>query len=376
MDGVVWRTESDSSQIRTDMAATAANVQGSMSRMGSAISGVESRHENLLRSNHRVAGSMRGLARDIATTGNVVDSVAASMESLARATNLGLGTLIGLEVGAVLISKLVKAGEESEKLKEKMKELAEARPTALFNTFEDITKQVKDLREALGHLNKETSSEYWGEFYNFMKSLVTGKGGEFIHEQMGLRDRLVESLSAARGEHAASIMQKTGLVGLKGSQKELAELEIEHRRLVHEYQLAGETQSALAEQKRYVALKQQINEKVAEELADEKTKARVKALDAVAGLPDKFSNEYSMQTTWAGMEARRAKREEELARESLLKYNDPAGAQRHMDEAKRIRGAAGLSLGDDFISQMNNVPVLQKIEENTRRLSMPETVNE
>lgn len=141
---IVMRITSDSSEVRADMASLMTSVKGSTQSLIHDIDGVTTTHNNLLRSDHRVAASLRGLTSEAVKSGDAFGVVGKAMESLAMATNVSLPALIGLEVIGTLISKMSEAHKEAVKLNKELDEAGKPRdPKSTVPIEEDIRKRFE-----------------------------------------------------------------------------------------------------------------------------------------------------------------------------------------------------------------------------------------
>jgi hypothetical protein len=153
-DSITWRLNSDSSQVRAEMAQSMQSVSKGTTQMKRDLDGVTSTHEAILRSDHRVAGSLRMLTREATTAGSGFETLGAAFESFAMATNVSLPALIGLEIIGTLISKIVKAHEEAAKLDKELTAAGGPRDPKL-TVDEDIRKR----KEAIEKANKDIESK-------------------------------------------------------------------------------------------------------------------------------------------------------------------------------------------------------------------------
>lgn len=146
---IEMKITSDSSEVRSDMDSLAASVNKGANKMIHDIDGVTTSHNNLLRSDHRVAAAMRGLTANAIASGNALTDAGAAMQALAMATNVSLPALIGLEVVGSLISKIAKAHSDAVKLNAELK--AAGQPPAPGSpppTKEGIAKTEKIIEES------------------------------------------------------------------------------------------------------------------------------------------------------------------------------------------------------------------------------------
>lgn len=156
-DSITWLINADASQVRAEMESSMRSVGTGTSKMVRDFEGVTSTHNSLLRSDHRVASSMRMVASEILNTGDAVGTLGALFEGLARSTNVGLGALIGLEIVGTIISKLTKAHEEAVKLNKELDKAAGPRDNKI-----SIDEDIRRRREAIekGRSDVEKKDEH------------------------------------------------------------------------------------------------------------------------------------------------------------------------------------------------------------------------
>jgi hypothetical protein len=146
---IEMKITSDSSEVRSDMEGLAASVNKSTGKLIHDIDGVTTSHNNLLRSDHRVAAALRGLTSNAIASGDALSGAGTAMEALAMATNVSLPALIGLEVVGSLISKIAKAHEEAVKLNKELDEAGKPRdPQSTLPIAEDIKDRAEKEKKA------------------------------------------------------------------------------------------------------------------------------------------------------------------------------------------------------------------------------------
>jgi hypothetical protein len=369
---IVFRAESDTSQIRSDMRIAQQEVANATGSMGRSFEYVSGHHENLLRSSHRVASSMRGLTTELLTTGSAADAVGSIMERFGMATNLGLAALAGLEIGGVLTKKLASAQDALEKFREKISELQSNPPKALYDSFSEITSKIKEATNLLKGFEHPGLST---QILEYLKAFG-GAGVGFFGAGPGVERSTLGGtargiIGSGRDEAVRAKARELEISRMSDADAERAKASDELAKSLHEAN--GQVRLMILAQEKYNDTIEQITEDEQEKRQKAAQKVRDDLTGQLGGIPDKFSNEYSMQSTYAAQQLREATKEDQEAKDAILKYGDFEGAGRHRQRADDIRGGIGfLSNDDKLIGTLTRSEQIQmKIEENTRNGSTP-----
>jgi hypothetical protein len=202
--GVIeMKITSDSSQVRSDMEGLAASVNKSTGKLMHDIDGVTTSHNALLRSDHRVAAAMRGLTANAIASGNALTDAGAAMQALAMATNVSLPALIGLEVVGALISKISKAHSDAVKLNEELSKAGKPpEPGAPPPTKEQTAATGKIIAESRASKT----------FQEHVEGLLNNTFGAFA----GLVEKLTGSVGRTVDEAATPLINPDGSVANSG----------------------------------------------------------------------------------------------------------------------------------------------------------------
>jgi hypothetical protein len=128
--------------MRSRLSKFADDVKNSGSR-------IDGHYENLLRSNHRVAAQFGRVAQEIVQGGDVAS---AAIEGLGRATNLSLGALIALDVGARVFQKIYSDIHEADKATRTLHDdlqtiTGDRAPDELANQFKRVSTEIENAIE-------------------------------------------------------------------------------------------------------------------------------------------------------------------------------------------------------------------------------------
>src|ERR1022692_2426220 len=128
-------------------------LSGSMDRMVQSANSLTGAHENLLRSNHRVATQIHAVTRDFLSGASGADVFAASLDGIGRSLNIGLGTLAGLAIGAVVFQQISKATGEAEKLHNEIVKITQAGAgDPRFRTLDALNTQLEESKKNIEKL--------------------------------------------------------------------------------------------------------------------------------------------------------------------------------------------------------------------------------
>jgi hypothetical protein len=133
------------------------------SRMGSSTDGLIRSNSGLFRSSHRVAAQIHSVSKEMLSGASAGDIFGASLEGMGRALNLSLGTLAGLAIGAVVVTKLYKIREEFRLLQVELKKVhAEASKSGDFQTLSQLQASAKNAEDAIKKLQERiTNRSSW-----------------------------------------------------------------------------------------------------------------------------------------------------------------------------------------------------------------------
>lgn len=193
-------------------------LSGSMDRMVQSANSLTGAHENLLRSNHRVATQIHAVTRDFLSGASGADVFAASLDGIGRSLNIGLGTLAGLAIGAVVFQQISKATGEAEKLHNEIVKITQAGAgDPRFRTLDALNTQLEESKKNIEKLKDETTGVSFTRFFQYLGSahLLGGHGWDAQLAQEGEdKSRLKRSESGAYEGLASKTRESTRIEGM------------------------------------------------------------------------------------------------------------------------------------------------------------------
>jgi hypothetical protein len=267
-----------------------------------------------------------------------------------------------LEFGGILAKKISGAYEALSKLKEKLTELSSNPPKALYNSFSEITAKIKEATAALKELENPSTATRFLE--SFLPSIITGIDVNVRRQQLAGQARGI--IGPGRDEAVRAKARELEISRMSDADAERAKASDELAKSLHEAD--GQVRLMILAQEKYNDVIAGITSDEQERKAKAAQKVRDELTGELGGIPSEFSNQYSMQSTYAAQQLREAAKEDASAKESILKYGDFEGAGRHRQQAEDIRGGIGfLSNDDKLLGTLTRSELIQsKIEENTR----------
>lgn len=376
MDSIKWILGADSSQVRAEMANTINVVNSGSAAMVNSINRVDAAHGNLLKSTPKVASQMSHLFRTMLHGGDGLTLLSAALEATTKSLKFGLPLAAAGYLGVTGIQKVVEMRAEWNKLNEELDRAA--KPRAPFDTkpIEEDLKERRDTLKKAEDVKKEQEKNPWITGTNWIRNSAMAVGGWFNgmtsrdspdYRNTGSMAGGAESLAQAKfrakpydtswstafREGQAPDRTASNAMRQSKSDEEIREEKIKAAKEMTD-RIEAEKKAAEAS-KRISDLAEKKSDSMKFSLAELAAKGRDTA-------PDDDSR------AGAGKLAKRAMKEEELARKEMLaEHYDQAGE--HQKRADAIKNSI-VPLKDsekDFLTAIERAQVFQKIEENTRK---------
>jgi hypothetical protein len=179
----------EADQFDRDLARSERNLTGAHNRMGQSATRNMAAHDNLLRSNHRVARQVETFSKTLISGGSAADVLATGLEGIGRSTNLALGPLAALGVGAAIIGRFAERAKALREVREEIEKLTKAAGAARF--------------EGLDALEEKLSKAKPGEWDNAIRgtalALTGGMSSLFMDTPWGANKGYDQSLDVIAG---------------------------------------------------------------------------------------------------------------------------------------------------------------------------------
>jgi hypothetical protein len=309
-----------------------------MDRMGQSTNRLTGSHENLLRSNHRVAAQIHTVTRDFLSGASGADVFGTALEGVGRSLNISLGTLAGLAIGAVAFQQISKAREEAEKLHREIAAITSVSSGDVrFQTLESLNHQLDESKKKLEELKEKVTGVSFKRFFEYLGSahLLGGSGwdeqlAQEERDKAGLKGKASEALSG----QADKLREKTRIGGMSNFDAQRAQALSEFREAFNK-SLDSEGGGSLGE-----ALGEAFAAKLASITQQQQNKMKERSGMTVgelaAATPEVVGNDVPYEKWKASQDAREAQRLD-AAGESARAAGNPGAAHNLFNQSGAIK---------------------------------------
>jgi hypothetical protein len=363
--------ELNAKQLYQELATAEKRYTQGMDRIGAGTNRVAGAHENLLRSNHRVARQFENFSKDMLSGADASQLFATGLEGVGRSLNLSLGALAGIGIGAVAIEKFHELHKEYKKINEEHEKLMRAPQATEFDSLSNLQTRLANVRKELEALNKEAKGDGFAQ--RIREWFVSGDPlHPFTNPRREERNRHIDQDKRAEADATIAINRK--------AQGDLADrqaaLDGEPDYLTKAKKLSREAAEHASEG--LDALVNAMNElemsfkEMAASIASKRRDRVQRTLGEIASTPDVATAGMTYDDWKSGQSARMAQSWDSEAERRRLN-GDMQGAQDAMNYSTDIkRSIPGLKdsekdLKGEFKGALDESQVLKEIRTNTAR---------
>jgi hypothetical protein len=138
-----------------DLATAESRLTGANDRMAAGANRNVAAHDSLLKSNARVGHQISNVARAFTSGADAGDLLSVSLEAVGRSLKLGLGAIAGLFVGGLIVGEIAKAAQAAKKLREEVIALTRDGPDARFETLDKLISKLEEVHKKIGEVKKQ-----------------------------------------------------------------------------------------------------------------------------------------------------------------------------------------------------------------------------
>lgn len=343
MDNITWTLSANASQVRAEMTNVAASARKAGGDVEQSLNRTAAGYDNLLRSDHRVAGQLRRFTANVIESDNALQGLASGLQGIAMATNISLPVLIGLEVIAELISKITKAHSETVKLTKELNEAGKPRAAdSKVPIAEDVAKRRAIAQKGEEDAESRKKFSIWNPYTWKLPASFSEKSGGSSSGGLGQGKGEMDALKGGPGDSWGKRMAMT--VGFADAEAAAAKL-------------ARETADQIERQAESAERVKKATESIHGKLQFSLQELAKEGRQTAVGDDSRWG---------AGRAAKEAMKEEALARKEALAEH-PEEAARHQMRAEEIKSTiAPLKDSEkEFLSALEKATVLQQIAKNT-----------